>query len=288
MTPRESKLAIEEFLGTGRVDDQTGGMALVDWMVHDRIFPSFGRTVMDEYLRRNASSLNDRERAFLESSARSYVDLFEVQEVREGTGVDVKSLTSGEVFLVHDISLSKVIARWDGMYGRVVNAERGLEFTGTALAVPRMHLDTVRERLKEEKRGSGLSWPEYLKRNWPSVRAQHGEILADWMDRLKVTNNDGEELEFSKATYRVLDRNVLLNSLRGSAKLHEEEEGKSFVWLSAEENGTLLGTISVVGGQLMLECNSRERFKGGKKPACRTSGCGVEVREGRCHYARRS
>lgn len=196
--------------------------------------------------------------------------------MREGNGVEVKSLTSGEAFFVHDISMSNVMTRWDGLYARVIDGERGLEFSGTGVQVPRMHLDAVRRRLEEDKRRSGLSWPVYLKRNWPSVYAQHAEILANWNDGLKMSNNDGEELVVSKAVYRVLDRSALLDSLRSSTKLQEDEEGTLFVWTSAEVNGTVLGTIGIDGRKLVLESNSRERLKRGKRLLAGLAAAAVE------------
>lgn len=42
---------------------------------------------------------------------RSYVDLVDVQAVHPGTGVQVKSLTSGETVFVHDLIMSNTLAR---------------------------------------------------------------------------------------------------------------------------------------------------------------------------------
>ena len=262
---REHSVAIEEFFGSDTFDEKLGPMILVDWIIHDRISQAFGRTVLEEYMNRNASSLTDRERQFLESSARSYVDLFEVREVKEGSGMEVISLTSGEVSFVHEISMSKVANRWDGLYARMVHGERGLEFSGTGIRVPRMHLASVQQWMEEDKRRTGLSWPVYLKRNWPRIRAQQAQIAEQWLDELRLGNTDGEELVASSAFYKVLDRGALLASLRSSAKISENEKGTSFTWLTGEEKGTVLGYMRVVGGQLELECNSKERLQRGKR-----------------------
>ena len=274
---RENRLAIEEFFGADKFDDELAAMILVDWVIHDRVSQTFGQTVMEEYLERNAASLTDRQRQFMESSTRSYIDLLEVQEVKEGKGVEVKSLTSGETSFVHDIRMSKVMNRWDGLYGRVITGgERGLEFSGTGLQVPRMHLDAVRQWMEEDKRRTGLSWPVYLKRNWPRIRAQQAQIVENWMDALRVNNTDGDELVASKAIYQVLDRGALIDSLRSSAKIAENEKGTSFTWLSGEETGTVLGTIRAAGGQLALECNSKERLKRGKRLLADLAGASLQ------------
>ena len=94
----ETRVAISEFFGSSKIEEGMGEAFLVDWMVHDRVSQTLGRTVMEHYLHRHRMQLTDREREFLESSADSYVDLLEVQKAEKGHGVEVKSLTSGDTF----------------------------------------------------------------------------------------------------------------------------------------------------------------------------------------------
>jgi hypothetical protein len=258
---REMNAAIAEMFGDAQMDEM-GPLTLLDWMIHDRVFKAFGRPLIEEYLRRNGSSLTGRERAFLESSAESYIDLYEVQDVKEGTGVEVKSLTSGETMFVRDVSTSKVAVRCDGLFARVVDAEDGAGLSGPAVRVPRMHLQTIRDRMEEDRRAAGLPWPKYLKRNWPRIRARNDEIADEWLDTLRLSNGDGEELVESKAYYQIVDRDALLTALRAAPKIHENDG--VFVWVTAEEKGTVLGDFRIEGERLVLECNSRERLARGK------------------------
>ncbi len=275
---KENSAAMTEFFGAEKPDEDTAVAYLVDWVIHDRISETFGRPVMEEYLERNRARLTERERNFLESSARSYVDLFEVQEVKEGSGMEVKSLTSGKTFFVHEISLSKVLARWDGLQARVIEGERGLEFSGIGSQIRRMHLESVRKWMEEDKRRTELSWPMYLKRYWPRIRTRGIEIAAEWMDSLRLTNTAGEELVLSKAVYQVMNRGALIASLRSKVEIDENEEGTSFVWLepAAAEGTTILGNFRVAGRELTLECNSKQRLKRGKTMLAELAGPAVK------------
>jgi hypothetical protein len=164
----EMKLAWEEFFGDND-PGQEDPVSLVDWIIHDRVSPRLGRTVLEEYLRRHGSGLSAREREMAESWSRSFIGLYEVQEIKPGTGVEVKDLISGEIFFVHDVSMSKTLVRWDAMLARVADGERGREFLGVGITVPRMRLEAFRLWLQEDRRRSGASRPEDLKRNVPRM-----------------------------------------------------------------------------------------------------------------------
>jgi hypothetical protein len=275
MPKREMTLAIEEFLDQEAPDDALGPMAMLDWLIHDRVVKALGRPVMEEYLRRNGATLTDRERAFLDSSARSYVDLYEVMDVKEGEGVEVKSLTSGESMFVRDVATSKVAVRWDGLFIRVVTAEVGLSFTGTGLRVLRTDLQSIRNWMEEHRRATDLTWPQYLKRNWPRVRARNLEIARERFDAIRLSNTDGEELTDSKAFYQIADRDELFAALRKEPKIQKDDG--SFVWLTAKENGTVLGRFVIEGDRLVVECNSRERLVRAKNMIARLAGEAVRL-----------
>ena len=99
---RDIRLAQEEFFGDGPPEDDH--MPLVDWMMHDWVPPRLGRTIMQEYLRERGAGLAPRERELVESWSLSFVGLYEVREVKVGSGLEVKDLVTGDVFFVHDVS----------------------------------------------------------------------------------------------------------------------------------------------------------------------------------------
>jgi hypothetical protein len=88
------------------------------------------------------------------------------------------------------------------------------------------------------------------------------------MEDMRVVNKEGDALEFSSATYQVLDEAAVPAALRTVAGFEEEsgQDGIAFAWL---EEGTgprsSLGRIEIRGGRLKLECNSRRRLERGRK-----------------------
>ena len=264
---RDIKRAHKELFGDEIPDENDAAMSLTDWMVHDLVAPSLRRTVLGEFLVREGPRLTDRERGIAEGWSRSFMGLYEVQSLKPGTGLTVKDLIFGEEVFVHDVSMSNRLARWDVLFARMVTAERGLEFTGTGMGVPRQHLQPLRESLEQDRLRTGLLWREYLKDNWPRIRRRSFEIGDQWVDSIRLTNTDGEELLFCKAVYTVTDNAAVMDVLQRCPEFAEEEGSDPklnyFVWLNHKR--TVLGKIKVSAGELELECNSRERSERGKR-----------------------
>jgi hypothetical protein len=261
LTDREKKLALDEFFGGERMDDEGAAISVMDWILHDWVAPGLGRTVMEEFLVRRGSRITEREREMVEGWTRSFVGLYEVQDLTAGVGLKLKDLIFGETFFVHDVSMSTQLARWDGLSARVVPGERGTEVAGTGLTVPRQGIGPLREWMDGDRRNAGLEWREYLKGNWPRIRRRAFEIAANWMESVRLANSDGEELLVSKAVYGVIDEAAVVTGLRNYPAFHAEDEGE-FVWL--DERQTVIGNIRAGRDELVLECNSRQRLERGK------------------------
>jgi hypothetical protein len=261
LTERQKKLAIEEFIGDRPADEDDATVSLTDWILHDWVAPSLSRTVMEEFLVRRGTRITAREREMVEAWTRSFVGLYEVQDLTAGVGFKLKDLILGETFFVHDVSMSTQLARWDGLMARVVPGERGTELAGTGLTVPRRSIGTLRDWMEEDRRNAGLEWREYLKGNWPRIRRRSFEIAAEGMESVRLSNTDGEELLFSKAVYRITHEAAAIEALRNYPAFHDED-GQAFVWL--DEQKTVIGNIRIRGDELVLECNSRQRMERGK------------------------
>ncbi len=270
LSSREIEQAAREFFGAEPGDE----MMFVDWMLHDWIVPSLGRPVMDEYLIQHGSRLSARERQMVEAWSRSFVGLYEAQEVTPGSGVRWKDIHSGETMFVHDVSLSQRLALWDVVLARVVPGERGTEITGAALTVPRTSVMALREWIDEAREEAGLDWPEFAKRHWPLIRLKSFEVSANWMESLRLANTSGDELLISKAVYRVTDPVAVIEALRRAREFEDGSEHDSFVWL--DKSKTLLGNIRIANQQLVIECNSRERLERGARLLSRMAGRHLE------------
>jgi hypothetical protein len=250
-------------------------MPFIDWMMHDWVPPRLGHTIMREYLLKHGAGLAPQERELVEAWSLSYVGLYEVREVTVGSGLEVKDLVTGDVFFVHDVSLSKKLVRWDGLLARVVPGERGHEFSGVGIAVPRNQLEPMRAWMEEDRLRTGLPWPEYLKRNLPRIRRQPEKLHTEWVESLQLSNTDGEEILFSKAVYRVANHETITTALRSCPEINEDDEGKHYTWLrgaAGEKGNTVLGNIRVEGAELVFESNSKKRHERGKRMLAELAG----------------
>ena len=264
---REMRDALLEYFGDRAEALPEEEMGLTEWLIHDWIVPRLGHTVLEEFLRQRGPRLTAREREVAQSWSRSFVALYEIQQMKPGVGAVLKEMVSGETFLVHDVSLSRSnAAKWDGLLTRVVPGERGLELAASAQMVPRPQIAALREWLADDRDEQGLAWPEYLKANWPRIRRQAAEIAEDWVEGLQLANSSGEQVLLSKATYEVLDAAKVVEALRRSAELtddsREDEPQKRFIWL--DEKKTVLGSLRMTDKELIFESNSRQRHERGE------------------------
>jgi len=259
------ELAVKEMFNDGAPDQEATDVAVTDWILHDWVAPSLGHPIMQHFLVRNGARLTEREREMVQAWAQSFMGLYEVQDLTEGVGIKIKDLILGETFFVHDVNLSTRLVRWDGLLARVVPGERGTEFAGAGLTVPRHSIAPLRDWMEEDRAAASLEWREYLKRNWPRIRRQSLEISTKWIQSVRLSNTDREELLMSKAVYRIIGKTAVSEALRKCPALQEDssdETGDFFVWLNDEQ--TVLGNIRIHGTKLVLECNSRQRMERGK------------------------
>jgi hypothetical protein len=90
-----------------------------------------------------------------------------------------------------------------------------------------------------------------------------------------LSNTDGDELLFSKAVYRVVDRAALIAVLQNCPEIDKDDEGQRYVWLrgpAGEEGRTVLGSIRIEGAELVFESNSKKRNQRGKRMLAELAG----------------
>lgn len=264
----------------GAKGDKSDIAPYVDWVIHDRILPRSGRTLIREYIHRNAATLTPRELDILKAWAASYVGLYEIQQITEGTGVEMKSLLDGEVFFVHDVAASNQLSQWDVLLARIVLGRRGNELAGMASVVPRRQVDALRTWMEEDRKASGsFPCPRYLKQNWPAVRRRMFDISQEWASSLILQNTDGEDLLISTAVYRVIDRQALTAALDARPDIVRESD-EHYTWLKGSkehsEGSTVLGKFIVRAAQLSVECNSKERLARAKSVLAAAAGPAVD------------
>ena len=266
LTKREKQRAVEEFTQAVGPDDELDTVVIVDWMLHDWISPRLGTSVMAEFLRCHESSLSPREREMVAAWAKSFISLYEVEDVQPGVGLKLRDVLLGGSVFAHDRAISGKVVRWDGLFARAVPGERGIELGGAGQFVQRGNIAALMQWMEEERSARDIDWRSYLKGNWPLIRRQAYAVAQAWSDALRITNTDGEELVIALAVYKAGDQNSLSRALAESGKLEAEDHdaiGLRFVWLN--EDRTVLARISLADGELRLETNSRERLAQGKE-----------------------
>ena len=112
-------------------------METVDWLIHDYIPPRLGHPIIQEFLKRSPGGLTMRQRKILEAWSRARYSIFEVQEVRQGSGVRLKDLLAGGEFFVDDVNTSNRAALWDCYLARVEEFDGRHVFTAAVVTSSR-------------------------------------------------------------------------------------------------------------------------------------------------------
>lgn len=271
----ETRKAVLDF---GTEGDKKDIAPFVDWVIHDRILPRSGRTLIEEYIHRHAATLTPHEHDILNAWAVSYVGLYEIQQITAGTGVEMKSLLDGDVLFVHDIAASNQLSKWDALLARVVLGPRGNELSGLANVVPRRQVEALRTWMVKGRKAAGSSWPRYLKQNWPAIRRKMFDNSDEWASSLRLQNTDGEELLISTAVYRVIDLPAVTAVLEARPDMvHESDEHYTWLKGSKEDTGiTILGKLMLRPAELTVECNSKERLERAKSMLAESAGPALE------------
>jgi len=242
------------------------------WMIYDYRSPATGRTPIEEYLHRKGGSLNERDRAALESWRDARYGLYEVERVEEGRGIHLRNLFTDETPFVHDVSSSNELVRGDCLLSRVELFEGRHEFSGNGTIVPRGQVATLIDRIKTEAKAAAQAPAEFVRANSHRLHRVVKEISDDWLSNVEIRNAEGDLVELCSAAYEIINEPELLRTLRGLEELeeiHNEPGGRGtirFAWLETvvKERRRSYGSIEIQDGQLKLECNSRNRLELGR------------------------
>ena len=268
---RELEDALQTFVGPeppAGVDDETLSMETVDWLIHDYVPPRLGHPIIQEFLKRSPGGLTMRQRKILEAWGRSRYSMFEVQEVRQGSGVRLKDLLVGGEFFIYDVNTSKRAALWDCYLARVEEFDGRHVFTATVLTIPQPLVAPLKEWTIGARQRSGLSWGDFLHANSHKMRQEASRLINRPADSLRVVSFEGDELVFSRARYAVQDEDALRHALDQSKAFQPDEDPAGYGWLDEAEDATggrrAFGHLRIAGGELTLECSTRQRLERGK------------------------
>ena len=277
--------AFEKFYGPSpgpKVEDRGFGK----WYICDFRARAKDDTLVERYLRERGNKLTTREKALLESWREGLFSVWEVERVEPGKGVGLKDLCGPARMFVSDISSSRSAVRGDCLLVRVEQFEGKWELGGDGMRVPRNLLDALLSEVKGEATAAGVSESAWVRTNSHQMhRRLTALVRAGGVAMPELRNFEGDVLEFSNATYEILDEAAALTALRGCAEFEETEaEGDKskpigFAWLGetlGKDMRRSYGRIEMSGGRLRLECNSRKRLEMGRKLIAKLAGSSVK------------
>ena len=232
-------------------------------------------TLVERYLRERIDKLTAREKALLESWRDGLFSVWEVAGVDPGKGVELQDLCSPARMFVSDVTSSRSSVKGDCLLCRVEQFEGKWELGGDGMRVPRNILDALLGEVKREAASEGISESVWVRANSHQMhRKLMAALRAGGRAMPELRNYEGDSLEFSTATYEILEETATLAALRACSEFEEtgatdgETKPIEFAWVgeSVGENGRRsYGRIEIGGGHLRLECNSRQRLDKGRK-----------------------
>ncbi|OIP92127.1 MAG: hypothetical protein AUK26_05380 [Syntrophaceae bacterium CG2_30_58_14] len=269
-----------------------------DWFINDYRTVD-GKTILEGFCDRRLSTLSAEERRLADSLMKSYESIYEVQAVREGEGLTIRDLFTGETMNVAEVSGSYEAVQWDLVQVRIYRMDGKCRFGGNGQIMPRRRIEALKAYLDNARRAFQADtghpgWPAFLKENAFRI----GRFFDESVDEPPMLfTEERHRIISSKAHFTVSDYGRARKLLSREYDFTDEEEipsgGVSFSWLKrgpskewemgpeSDEKGvvatssivhpsgqmtfTVLGTVNLYPDRLILECMSRERLERGKK-----------------------
>jgi hypothetical protein len=234
------------------------------------------RRLLDLFLEEKGRNLPEREREWLEAQSRSWLSVWEIDSVEEGTGMTLLDLLTGERRAVLEKSGSKQAFRRTALLCRVVDFENSSVACGTHVRpLPPTEAAIVVNAIRK-KLG--------VKQQTPVESLQRYEIsrlmLAEWEREVAklherssrrpiLKNTDGHSLlhTVDRFTFEPSNLNEITSRLSRMEQVSipdPDETPREFVLERVNPPGsalpsTTIGTIRIEGTTLVAETNSVER-----------------------------
>ncbi|KJR41157.1 SEC-C motif domain protein [Candidatus Magnetoovum chiemensis] len=241
-----------------------------EWLIYD--YPVVDdneeyKTLIEVYIEKKKKITPD-EHNVLKIMNNSTLSLYEVQDVFPGKGLLLKDLLFGKEYDVREKSGSMEIEKWDILACRLLHLDGIYIICGSVFPYTRHRLSSIIQELRDDYEAykaefSDIKMDKYLKRcGWMFSELWYEPIMNP--PEMRMMNTNGDAIVFSKAHYRIKDKESLLTSLRSIKDLDETEE-EDFIWFdSTKDSSTINGHIRIKENILVLECNSKERLAKGK------------------------
>jgi hypothetical protein len=236
-----------------------------------------GRPMREWFLEERGDRLTEAEHDWLLSQVGVLVSVWEVREVREGEGLGVKDLLTGEERFVHEVKGSRMVNVRDAMLGRVVDHEGLSVFCGVyPRTLPPREADEVVRVARRVLKVRG----EWVPRQKLASEGVDLGLIHVWMEavleleqqpppKAVLVNTDGHPLLLTTDHFSFppqARKQVLTQLLRvEGAELNDEGVPAEVLFMRPGNarhpswDSTLVGRALVAPARLRLETNSVER-----------------------------
>lgn len=246
----------------------------LSWLIHDHVGPD-GQTARERFLAEARPQPSAVDQRMLERLGQERFRLVEVQQIRQDEGIDLKDLTSGELFEVRERLATHSLSRWDLLIVRLRRLSSHFELDA-ACTVPRglrmMLLEQLDDLLaKLRRRRPEARAEDVLRFLAPAVFDRLILLLRQSQKPPELRTTDGDPLVFCMARFSLLDEEAMSNVLRSHRSYTLDERNGCFAWQSGTRrkgsfagSRVTLGHVELQEGELTLRTNSRKRLERGK------------------------
>lgn len=247
------------------------------------------------YLEQQGSRLDSFQRRFIEEICSQPYSFFVVTDVAPGQQMTLRDLLLGREVTVHERQASTTLRNGSIVYTRIITMDDNSIMVGCApIVIPAKYLNEfidIREEMAERSLGldPGLlhEYDIELREIYYGTRE---EIFHPILPQL--SNTDGDSLQPTKLYYTLkctpreaLDALVTLSISSADDVIHEgafDKQGElvsiEFPWLKKANkqhtgwNNTVMGHITIEGGNLTIDVNSQQRSEAVKRKITRRLG----------------
>lgn len=237
-----------------------------------------GKTFPESYLIENNKILTDLEKEILVSYSNSYPGLYEVQWVKPGEGLELKDILQDEAYFVHESHFSKIMCKWDLVYGGLLLVKDMYFLSGfDPVTIPprvKTEIDASLQAIYRREGSKTSEMKDFFRRNSPEIFAMVESAVRNFQKKSHVKNADGDALFFVTIHYGIENIEAFFDRIRSlpffiQDRIETDSEDKiikaEYIWTRNDRgpgkgrDGMPQGVLFLKDNTLKARCNSRER-----------------------------
>ncbi len=242
-----------------------------EWITFDFIIdPVANKTLIDLYMEQSKNLTQD-EHVVLTKMKNSCISLYEVQEVFPEKGLLLKDLLMGGEFDVKEKAATRGLNRWDIFAARLLLIDGQYIMSGSAYPYHLNFKNRILEDIMQTYKEYREEFPDgtmdmFLKESGDMFNFHWYFPIQNPPPPLRLHTTSGEPVVLSKAMFEIKDMDAVVKALPKVKGFEQHETG--YTWYDKRKQdgtATILGTVTIQGNRLFLDCNSKKRLERGKQ-----------------------